>query len=338
MQRKSKNPNLKFQLAPEPVAQLEPPANLDTRTTITINSDKFVVDADELVKISDLGRGAYGIVEKMRHIPSGTIMAVKRIAATVNTQEQKRLLMDLDINMRSSDCPYTVQFYGALFREGDVWMCMEVMDTSLDKFYQKVYNHGLRIPEDILGKITLAVVCALHYLHTNLQVIHRDVKPSNILINRRGEVKMCDFGISGYLVDSVAKTIDAGCKPYMAPERIDPTGDPSTYDIRSDVWSLGISLIELATGRFPYPMWGTPFEQLKQVVKDDPPRLPPGQFTAEFESFIAACLQKSVVQRCNYEQLLEHPFCALHRERTADVIGFVATVLDLPDAAPPPSS
>lgn len=71
---------------------------------------------------------------------------------------------------------------------------------------------------DILGKISVAVVKALHYLHS-LKVIHRDVKPSNILINRRGEVKMCDFGISGYLVDSVAKTIDAGCKPYMAPER-----------------------------------------------------------------------------------------------------------------------
>ena len=60
------------------------------------------------------------------------------------------------------------------------------------------------------------VVSALHYLHTELKVIHRDVKPSNILINRRGEVKMCDFGISGYLVDSVAKTVQAGCKPYMA--------------------------------------------------------------------------------------------------------------------------
>lgn len=68
----------------------------------------------------------------------------------------------------------------------------------------------------VIGKIALAVVSALHYLHTKLSVIHRDVKPSNILINRQGEVKMCDFGISGYLVDSVAKTIDAGCKPYMA--------------------------------------------------------------------------------------------------------------------------
>lgn len=147
--------------------------------------------------------------------------------------------MDLDISMRASDCPYTVQFYGALFREGDVWICMEVMDTSMDKFYHKVFHNGKKMPEPILGKIAVAVVNALHYLHSKLKVIHRDVKPSNILINRKGEVKMCDFGISGYLVDSVAKTIDAGCKPYMAPERIDPTGNPGQYDIRSDVWSLG---------------------------------------------------------------------------------------------------
>lgn len=66
------------------------------------------------------------------------------------------------------------------------------------------------------GKVALAVVSALHYLYSELHVIHRDVKPSNILINRDGEVKMCDFGISGYLVDSIAKTVDAGCKPYMA--------------------------------------------------------------------------------------------------------------------------
>nr|CAD7439682.1 unnamed protein product [Timema bartmani] len=308
-----------------------PPRNLDKRTTITIGEKTFVVEADDLEKLCDLGRGAYGIVEKMRHIPSGTIMAVKRIAATVNTQEQKRLLMDLDISMRSSDCPYTVQFYGALFREGDVWICMEVMDTSLDKFYAKVYKNGREIPEDILGKIAFAVVSALHYLYSQLRVIHRDVKPSNILINRKGEVKMCDFGISGYLVDSVAKTIDAGCKPYMAPERIDPSGNPSQYDIRSDVWSLGISLFELATGRFPYSTWGTPFEQLKQVVKDDPPRLPPGKFSSEFYDFIGQCLQKDYTARPNYNQLLTHPFCEIHQQRSTDVSSFVSESLDLPD-------
>ena len=122
---------------------------------------------------------------------------------------------------------------------------------------------------------------------------------------------MCDFGISGYLVDSVAKTIDAGCKPYMAvsfpnlrgwqnlgiskiqilqPERIDvgvnPNGDLSNYDIRSDVWSFGISMIEISTGEYPYRMWRTPFEQLRQVVQEDPPKLPANKFTQEYEDFI----------------------------------------------------
>ena len=201
----------------------------------------------------------------MKHRPTEKILAVKRITATNNPIENKRMLMDLDICLRSSDCPYTVLFYGAMFREGDVWICMEVMDTSVDKFYTKVFGAGRTIPECVLGKIAFSVVSALHYLHSKLKVIHRDVKPSNILVSTSGKVKMCDFGISGHLVDSVAKTIDAGCKPYMAPERIDPQGNPGHYDVRSDVWSFGISMIEVATGKFPYRVWATPFEQLKQV-------------------------------------------------------------------------
>nr|ABR28347.1 mitogen-activated protein kinase [Lutzomyia longipalpis] len=326
-----KRPNLKISMANEPPPPVTAPHNLDKSTTITIEDKTFIVEADDLEKLCDLGRGAYGIVEKMRHRQTGTVMAVKRITATVNTQEQKRLLMDLDISMRSSACPYTVHFYGALFREGDVWICMEVMDTSLDKFYPKVFKNSRVMSEDILGKITIAVVNALHYLHAKLKVIHRDVKPSNILINRKGEVKMCDFGISGYLVDSVAKTIDAGCKPYMAPERIDPTGNPGQYDIRSDVWSLGISMIEMATGKFPYSTWGSPFEQLKQVVTDDPPRVEPGKFSPEFTNFISVCLQKVYTDRPNYEQLLQHPFLKEHSSKETDVASFVEEILNLPN-------
>lgn len=124
-----------------------PPRNLDTKATITIDEKTFDVEADDLEKISELGRGAYGVVEKMRHIKTNTVMAVKRITATVNTIEQKRLLMDLDISMRSSDCIFTVHFYGALFREGDVWICMEVMECSLDKFYPIVFNNKRTMPE-----------------------------------------------------------------------------------------------------------------------------------------------------------------------------------------------
>lgn len=256
-------------------------------------------------------------------------MAVKRITCTVNTQEQKRLLMDLDVSMRTGSCPYTVSFYGALFREGDVWICMEVMDTSLDKFYKMVFDKEKTvIPEEILGKIANTVVKALHYLQMELKVIHRDVKPSNILINRSGDVKICDFGISGRLVDSVAKTLDAGCKPYMAPERINPKTGNAPYDIRSDVWSLGISMIELGTGKFPYATWKNPFEQLKQVVDDEPPRLPPNLFSPEFEDFIVQSLQKVVDKRPNHSQLLEHPFIKKYDKADIDMASFVTNILD----------
>lgn len=94
---------------------------------------------------------------------------------------------------------------------------MELMDTSLDKFYKFIYEKlKQRIPEPILAKITVATVKALNYLKEELKIIHRDVKPSNILLDRRGNIKLCDFGISGQLVDSIARTRDAGCRPYMA--------------------------------------------------------------------------------------------------------------------------
>ncbi|XP_013395500.1 dual specificity mitogen-activated protein kinase kinase 6 [Lingula anatina] len=335
---RTKKPRPKLQFDPahnKPPASPLPPRDLDSKATITIDDKSFVCEADDLEAIVELGRGAYGVVEKMRHRPSDTIMAVKRIPCTLNSQEQKRLLMDLDVAMRSGSCPYTVHFYGALFREGDVWICMEVMDLSLDKFYKKVFNLGRTIPEEVLGKIAISVVNALSYLQVELKVIHRDVKPSNILINASGVVKICDFGISGHLVDSVAKTLDAGCKPYMAPERINPGKGQKGYDIKSDVWSLGITMIEIATGKFPYAQWATPFEQLKQVVKDDPPKLPEGAFSPGFDDFIVQCLRKDPAERPNYQKLLEHPFIVEHTAKEYDAGPFVSEIINMPPPQQP---
>uniref|UniRef100_A0A3Q3D8Z0 mitogen-activated protein kinase kinase n=1 Tax=Hippocampus comes TaxID=109280 RepID=A0A3Q3D8Z0_HIPCM len=322
---KKKNPGLKLArevFAQPPPAVAAPPRDLDSKACVTIGDQNFVVKADDLEQIAELGRGAYGVVYKMRHVPSGVIMAVKRIRATVNTLEQKRLLMDLDISMRTVDCFYTVTFYGALFREGDVWICMELMDTSLDKFYKKVIEKGKTIPEDILGKITVAIVKALEHLHSNLSVIHRDVKPSNVLINTQGQVKMCDFGISGHLVDSVAKTMDAGCKPYMAPERINPDLNQKGYSVKSDIWSLGITMIELAILKFPYESWGTPFQQLKQVVDEPSPQLPADRFSPDFVDFISKCPSPLLFST------QKHPFFTLHDSKDTDVASFVKVILD----------
>ncbi|XP_071552821.1 dual specificity mitogen-activated protein kinase kinase 4 isoform X2 [Panulirus ornatus] len=288
--------------------------------------------ADDLRDLGEIGRGGFGTVNKMVHRKSNTIMAVKRIRSTVDEREQKQLLMDLEVVMRSNDCPCIVQFYGAIFKEGDCWICMELMDTSLDKFYKFIYEQmHERLPENMLGKITVATLTALNYLKEKLKIIHRDVKPSNILLDKRGNIKLCDFGISGQLVDSIAKTRDAGCRPYMAPERIDPARARG-YDVRSDVWSLGITLMELATGSFPYPKWNSVFEQLTQVVQGEPPRLSPNEngntFSEEFVCFVNTCLIKDEISRPKYKQLLEHEFVIRSRADPMDVAEFVCGILD----------
>ncbi len=182
------------------------------------------------------------------------------------------------------------------------------------------------------------MVRALNYLKEELKIIHRDVKPSNILLDRRGSIKLCDFGISGKLVDSIAKTRDAGCRPYMAPERIDPTRARG-YDVRSDVWSLGITLIEVSTGRFPYRKWNSVFDQLQQVVHGDPPRLAHKEsgrtFSLEFVNFVNTCLIKEETQRPKYVALLKDPFIKQAESQAAivNMAGYVSQVLERYDNA-----
>ncbi|OWF36059.1 dual specificity mitogen-activated protein kinase kinase 4-like [Mizuhopecten yessoensis] len=304
---------------------------LQTTGKLQIGDKTYDFTADDLKELTEIGRGNYGYVTKMVHEVSSTVMAVKRIRSTVDEREQKQLLMDLEVVMRSNDCPFIVQFYGALFKEGDCWICMEVMDISLDKFYKYIYCVVFSsIPEDILGKITVATVKALNYLKEYLKIIHRDVKPSNIMLDRKGNIKLCDFGISGQLVDSIAKSRDAGCRPYMAPERIDPRASSKGYDIRSDVWSLGITLMELATGKFPYPKWNSVFDQLTQVVQGPPPQLKgtEGKFSEDFVNFLNTCLTKDEKERPKYNKLIEHPFIKRYEELEVDVASYVCSIQD----------
>uniref|UniRef100_A0A1B0ATY0 mitogen-activated protein kinase kinase n=1 Tax=Glossina palpalis gambiensis TaxID=67801 RepID=A0A1B0ATY0_9MUSC len=296
--------------------------------------DVYQFTSDDLEDLGEIGRGAFGAVNKMIFKKIDKVMAVKRIRATVDEKEQKQLLMDLEVVMKSNDCNYIVQFYGALFKEGDCWICMELMDTSLDKFYKYIFERkNQRVPESILAKITVATVHALNYLKEKLKIIHRDVKPSNILLHKRGDIKLCDFGISGQLVDSIAKTKDAGCRPYMAPERIDPERAKG-YDVRSDVWSLGITLMEVATGNFPYRKWDSVFEQLCQVVQGDPPRLQQGQeFSTEFVEFVNtwwvfSFLIKNESERPKYDRLLEMPFILRGERSHTDVAAYVTDILE----------
>lgn len=290
---------------------------------LTIDEQRYQTEISDLIQLGELGNGTCGHVVKMLHKPSNKVIAVKQMRRSGNREENKRIIMDLDVVLKSHDCQYIVRCLGCFITDSDVWICMELMATCLDKLIKRLKQP---IPEEILGKISVATVKALHYLKEKHGVIHRDVKPSNILLDERGTVKLCDFGISGRLVDSKAKTRSAGCAAYMAPERIDPP-DPSKpdYDIRADVWSLGITLVELATGKFPYEGCKTDFEVLTKVLQDDPPLLPPGKtFSVDFCSFVKDCLTKDYKRRPKYKKLLEHHFIKRSEVEEVDVASWFA--------------
>lgn len=132
-----------------------------------------------------------------------------------------------------------------------------------------------------------------------------------MLVNAKGQVKLCDFGVSGQLEKSLAKT-NIGCQSYMAPERIkgESAGSLGTYTVSSDVWSLGLSAIEMALGRYPYPpeTYANVFAQLTAIVHGPPPELPEDGYSAAARDFVAKCLEKVAERRATYAELLVSGF------------------------------
>lgn len=180
--------------------------------------------------------------------------------------------------------------------------------SSLDSIAKKV--GPMRI--DVLGKIAEAVVGGLNYLYNEHRILHRDVKPSNILVNSRGNIKLCDFGVSGELINSIADTF-VGTSTYMSPERI----KGAKYSVKSDVWSLGLTLLELAIGRFPFDTDGSSagtrasagpmgiLDLLQKIVNEPAPRLPKNKaFPPSLEKMIERCLIKDPDLRPSPQELL----------------------------------
>uniref|UniRef100_A0AAQ5ZWV2 Dual specificity mitogen-activated protein kinase kinase 2 n=1 Tax=Amphiprion ocellaris TaxID=80972 RepID=A0AAQ5ZWV2_AMPOC len=166
---------------------------------------------DDFHRICELGAGNGGVVNKECHKPSGIIMARKLIHLEIKPAIRNQIIRELQV-LHECNSPYIVGFYGAFYSDGEISICMEHMDGgSLDQ----VLKEARRIPEEILGKVSIAVLRGLAYLREKHQIMHRDVKPSNILVNSRGEIKLCDFGVSGQLIDSMANSF-VGTRSYMS--------------------------------------------------------------------------------------------------------------------------
>lgn len=293
------------------------------------NGNSSRITLDELEFLEELGHGNYGNVSKVLHKPNNVIMAMKEVRLELDEAKFRQILMELEV-LHKCQSPYIVDFYGAFFIEGAVYMCMEFMDGgSLDKIYDASPEMG-GIDEPQLAYITHAVIEGLKELKDVHNIIHRDVKPTNILCSaKHGTVKLCDFGVSGNLVASLAKT-NIGCQSYMAPERIRSLNpDRVTYTVQSDIWSLGLSILEMALGRYPYPpeTFDNIFSQLSAIVDGPPPKLPRDKFSADAQDFVSVCLQKIPERRPTYAALLEHPWLKKYKDVDVGMSDYITTRL-----------
>ncbi|KAG8849346.1 hypothetical protein FRB96_000882 [Tulasnella sp. 330] len=333
------------------------------------NGSSFAINMSEFELEEELGRGNYGTVKKVFHKPTKVIMAMKEIRLELDQSKLNSILVELEILHRAS-ASEIVEFYGAFFVESCVYYCMEYMDAgSLDTlighpdesaavaagpegdeppaptepsgsdFVQDDRQPGGPavggLPEDVMARITGSMVRGLKFLKDELNVMHRDVKPTNVLVNKKGQVKLCDFGVSGQLEKSLAKT-NIGCQSYMAPERIhgEAQNKQGTYSVSSDVWSLGLSIIELGMGKYPYPpeMYSNVFAQLTAIVHGPSPRMPMG-YSDTASDFVDRCLMKEPAQRGTYAQLLEHPWLKEDSTRQVDMVAWVTRAVVLRERA-----
>jgi mitogen-activated protein kinase kinase 1 len=209
-----------------------------------------------------------------------------------------------------------IRCHASYFENGAINIVLEFMDkgTLLD-----ILKKVKKIPEEILGMICIQILKGFDYLHRGMRILHRDIKPTNILVNSKGLVKIADFGVSSSVYDSlVGRNTLVGTFVYMSPERI----DNKQYSFVSDIWSFGLSIVECAIGYYPYLAYGdeknlSDFWTLSKVIKEKPsPSLDPSEFSTEFCDFINKTLEKDPKKRYNALSLLSHPFILQYENRS----------------------
>ncbi|XP_046701804.1 mitogen-activated protein kinase kinase kinase kinase 4 isoform X5 [Silurus meridionalis] len=263
----------------------------------------------ELVEV--VGNGTYGQVYKGRHVKTGQLAAIKVMDVTEDEEEE----IKLEINMlkKYSHHRNIATYYGAFIKKSppghddQLWLVMEFCGAgSITDLVKNTKGNWLK--EDWIAYISREILRGLAHLHAH-HVIHRDIKGQNVLLTENAEVKLVDFGVSAQLDRTVGRRNTFIGTPYwMAPEVIACDENPdATYDYRSDLWSCGITAIEMAEGAPPLCDMH-PMRALFLIPRNPPPRLKSKKWSKKFFNFIESCLVKNYTQRPTTEQLLKHPF------------------------------
>ncbi|KAK8509102.1 hypothetical protein V6N12_018190 [Hibiscus sabdariffa] len=228
-------------------------------------------------------------------------------------------------SIQKSECPHVVVYYRSFYNNGAISIILEYMDGgSLVDLLKKVES----IPEPYVAAICKQVLKGLIYLHYEANIIHRDIKPSKLLIDCTGEVKITDFLESAEVMNTSRRANTfVGTYNYISPERI--VGD--SYGVDADIWSLGLVLLECATGKFPYSPpekaeeWTNFYELMECIIEGPAPCAPSDQFSPEFCSFISACLQKDPKERMSAQELLESPFMKMYDGAEVDLSSYFSS-------------
>ncbi|XP_068182162.1 mitogen-activated protein kinase kinase kinase kinase 4 isoform X5 [Antennarius striatus] len=263
----------------------------------------------ELVEV--VGNGTYGQVYKGRHVKTGQLAAIKVMEVTEEEEEE----IKLEINMLKSYSHHRniATYYGAFVKKGpagqdhQLWLVMEYCGAgSVTDLVKKTKGNCLK--EDWIAYVCREVLRGLSHLHSH-HVIHRDIKGQNVLLTENAEVKLVDFGVSAQLDKTIGRRNTFIGTPYwMAPEVIACDENPeATYDYRSDLWSLGITALEMAEGAPPLCDMH-PMRALFLIPRNPPPKLKSKKWSKRFLSFVDRCLVKNHLHRPTTDALLRHAF------------------------------
>ncbi|XP_044229171.1 STE20-like serine/threonine-protein kinase isoform X2 [Thunnus albacares] len=255
--------------------------------------------------IGELGDGAFGKVYKAQNKQNGTLAAAK-VIDTKTEDELEDYMVEIDI-LASCNHHHIVKLLDAFYFEGKLWILIEFCAGGAVDAIMLELERPLTEPQ-------IRVVCkqtldALIYLHEN-KVIHRDLKAGNILLSLEGDVKLADFGVSAKNTKTLQRRDSFIGTPYwMAPEVVMcETSKDRPYDYKADIWSLGVTLIELAQIEPPNHEMN-PMRVLLKIAKSEPPTLMhPSRWSPEFSDFLRKALDKNVDNRWGPVQLLQHPF------------------------------
>lgn len=301
-------------LAPSPLDNHYDLLNLNQGSPISTTS-AFKFNNDDIVTLKNLGSGNSGTVSKILHVPTQKTMAKKTIQIDLKTVVQTQIIRELRI-LHECQSPYIVDFFGAFVNNNNtIVICMEYCNCgSLDKILQLCLPK--QFPLAVLKKLAFAMLSGLSYLYTHHKIIHRDIKPSNVVMTHKGEFKLCDFGVSRHLTNSLAMADTfVGTSTYMSPERI----QGHTYGVKSDVWSMGLVLYEMASGK---QVWCDDDDEvpsgpegildlLQRIVNEKPPSLTKrtnpltgAYYDDKLCEFIDSCLVQNDSKRKSPEDLL----------------------------------